>query len=382
MISFSIVSNDPATAARVGVLSTPHGSVNTPAFMPVGSLGPVKGISPEELEACGFDLMLGNAYHLYLRPGHELIADQGGLHRFTGWNGAILTDSGGFQLVSLAEFCAVTEDGVRFKSHLDGSLHLLTPELSVQIQMALGSDIMMVLDECPAHPCSPEASQQAVERSTRWARRCLDEARQGDQAVFGIVQGGLSADLRRRAAHALIPMEFDGYALGGLSLGEDKIAMFAMIDAVVGELPSLKPRYLMGVGMPEDLVEGVCRGIDLFDCTIPSRHGRTGWLFTQAGRVLIKNAHYARDESPIDPACACPVCRKYSRAYLRHLFITNEMLGARFNTLHNLWYFSQLMADMRHAIERQGLLEFRSQFYDRRKDDPRAARYVDLAGIT
>lgn len=350
--------------------------------MPVGTLGPVKGISPEELQACGFGLMLSNSYHLYLRPGHQLIADMGGLHRFAGWSGAILTDSGGFQMVSLSDLRRITDEGVTFKSHLDGSMHELTPARCMEIQMALGSDIMMVLDECPTHPCSPEQAREAVRRSTQWARQCKDAAQQSDQALFGIVQGGLDADLRRQAAQALIEIEFDGYALGGLSLGEDKLAMMAMIDASIPELPRDRPRYLMGVGLPEDLVEAVIRGIDMFDCVIPSRHGRTGWLFTTFGRVMIKNAQYARDESPIDDQCACPVCQKYSRAYLRHLFVSNEMLGVRLNTIHNLWYYAQLMQQLREAIQEDRLLAFREHFYHTREASPRSMAYVEEVSVS
>ena len=381
MITYTVTHTDSQSGARAGRLMTPHGAIDTPAFMPVGSLGPVKGITPEELASCGYGLMLSNAYHLYLRPGHQLIADQGGLHRFTGWKGAFLTDSGGFQLVSLAELCQVEEEGVQFKSHLDGSQHVLTPELSIEIQMALGSDIMMVLDECPVHPCSQEKAQESVQRTTRWAQRCLTAAEGSGQALFGIVQGGLDAKLRQLSARDLVQFDFPGYALGGLSLGEEKVPMFHMIETVVAELPSSSPRYLMGVGMPEDLVEGVYRGLDLFDCVIPSRHGRTGWLFTSTGRVLIKNAQYARDDSPIDSACQCPVCTRHSRAYLRHLFMTNEMLGARLNTLHNLWYYAQLMNELREAIRQDRLSTYRREFYERRKGYSRSTAYAELAGI-
>lgn len=381
MISYSITHTEQRGPARTGILSTPHGMVETPAFMPVGSLGPVKGITPDELQGCGFGLMLSNAYHLYLRPGHQVIAELGGLHRFSGWNGGVLTDSGGFQLVSLADLCQVTEEGVRFKSHLDGSTHLFTPELSMEIQMALGSDIMMVLDECPTHPCPYEKAREALERTSRWALRSLEVARHGNQAVFGIIQGGLFVDLRRESARAISQMNFDGYALGGLSLGEDKLAMLHMIEVIVSELAPERPRYLMGVGLPEDLVEGVFRGVDLFDCTIPSRHGRTGWLFTSTGRVLIKKAQYTRDETPVDPCCSCPVCARYSRAYLRHLFLSNEMLGVRLNTLHNLWYYAQLMADLRAAIRQDRLTEYRVKFYQQRTEDARSAAYAQCVGM-
>ncbi|NKB82167.1 MAG: tRNA guanosine(34) transglycosylase Tgt [Nitrospirales bacterium] len=367
MVTFSIQHRQDPGEARVGVLETPHGVIETPTFMPVGSLGVVKGIDPEELHRCGFGLMLSNAYHLYLRPGHALIAGQGGLHKFSGWSGAILTDSGGFQMVSLSGLCQVKEDGVEFASHLDGSRHHLTPELCIETQLALGSDIMMVLDECPPYPCSPEQARDAVHRTTRWAQRCRMASQGVSNGLFGIVQGGVDKDLRCRSARDLVDIGFDGYALGGLSLGEAKPMMFEMIETTVAELPKDRPRYLMGVGMPEDLVEGVCRGVDMFDCVLPSRHGRTGWLFTSTGRVLIKQAQYARDESPIDPHCKCTVCQRFSRAYLRHLFVSNEMLGCRLNTLHNLWYYGTLMAELRAAIQANQLQAYCSAFYAKRQ---------------
>ncbi len=382
MIDFSVNHKDVGCEGRAGTLTTSHGIIQTPAFMPVGTLGPIKGIGPDDLQACGFGLMLNNAYHLYLRPGHELIANMGGLHQFTGWPGAILTDSGGFQLVSLSDLRKITDDGVTFKSHLDGSLHQFTPERCMEIQMAMGADIMMVLDECPPHPCTFDEANKAMRRTTQWARRCKAAAERRSQALFGIVQGALHADLRRQSAQEIVDLGFDGYALGGLSLGEDKPAMFAMIEVSVKELPAHRPRYLMGVGLPEDLVEGVMRGVDVFDCVIPSRHGRTGWLFTTTGRVLIKQAQYARDESPIDTQCPCPVCQRYSRAYLRHLFISNEMLGLRLNTLHNLWYYRTLMTQLRRAIEEDQLLSFREEFYEQRMDCPRSQSYAEAVGIS
>lgn len=380
-MTFSVERQDPQCAARSAVLATSHGTVDTPAFMPVGTLGTVKGISPDELRGLGFGLMLSNAYHLYLRPGHRLIEEQGGLHRFTGWTGSILTDSGGFQLVSLADLRKITDDGIAFRSHVDGSAHHLTPELCMEIQMALGSDIMMTLDECPSHPCSGEQALAAVVRTTTWAKRCAVAARDRQQALFGIVQGALDAGLRRRSARELVEIGFDGYAIGGLSLGEDKPALLAMIEVSVAELPPSHPRYLMGVGLPEDLVEGVMRGVDLFDCVIPSRHGRTGWLFTTQGRVLIKHAEYAKDEAPIDAQCACPVCRKYSRSYLRHLYLSNEMLGVRLNTIHNLWYYRELMETMRSAIQAGTFLAFRRNFYEQRRHYAKSAAYAELVGV-
>ncbi|RMH06067.1 MAG: tRNA guanosine(34) transglycosylase Tgt [Nitrospirae bacterium] len=363
---FAIEHRDTCSQARAGMLMTAHGQVPTPAFMPVGSVGTVKGIDPEELQACGFRMLLCNAYHLLLRPGHHLIAERGGLHRFIGWSGAILTDSGGFQLVSLAGLSRVTDEGVWFKSHVDGALYHLTPERCIEVQRALGSDIMMVLDDCPPYPSPLERVREAVRRTTSWAQRCRLTSRASHQALFGIVQGGTNHELRRQSARELVAQEFDGYAVGGLSLGEDKSVMWAILESTLTELPDTHPRYLMGVGRPEDLVEGVWRGIDLFDCVMPTRHGRTGWLFTTTGRVLIKQAQYARDDAPIDPLCRCPVCRKYSRAYLRHLFLAREMLGVRLNTLHNLWYYGMLMEEIRAAITANRFAEFRAQFYAQR----------------
>jgi queuine tRNA-ribosyltransferase len=354
-------------AMRRGRLTTWHGAIDTPAFMPVGSLGTVKGLGPDDVQRLGFGLILNNAYHLSLRPGHDVVASQGGLHAFTGWPGAILTDSGGFQVFSLAKLRKVSEDGVTFQSHLDGSLLHLSPERSIEVQERLGADIIMAFDECVALPSPPEVVRQAMERTGRWARRCLAAKRRTDQALFGIVQGGADEACRAASAHDLVSLPFDGYAVGGLSVGEEKSVMHRVLEAVVPALPADRPRYLMGVGMPEDLVEGVARGIDMFDCVVPTRHGRTGWLFTSFGRVLIKQAQYARDEQPIDPACACEVCRRFSRAYLHHLFLSKEMLGVRLNTLHNLAYFSDLMRQMRAAIEAGDFAQFRLEFYARRE---------------
>ena len=365
---FNIESTDNSTNGRRGYLHTAHGRIETPVFMPVGTLGTVKCLDPDEIKACGFELVLANAYHLYLRPGHQLIADLGGLHRFMQWPGALLTDSGGFQMVSLADLCDITDEGVCFQSHLDGTRHLLTPESCMEIQMALGSDIMMVLDHCPPFPCSEKQAREAVERTTQWGRRCLSVSKPGHQYLFGIIQGGVFPHVRKEAAQELVDLGFDGYALGGLSLGEEKPTMLQMVETVVAELPSNRPRYLMGVGLPEDILEGVCRGIDMFDCVIPSRHGRTGWLFTSRGRVIIKQARYARDQSPIDPLCRCPVCQRFSRAYLRHLFLSNEMFGVRLNTLHNLWYYGTFMAELREAIRNHRLEQFRTDYYRRTKN--------------
>ena len=370
-----------AAGARVGLLPTSHGNIDTPAFMPVGSQGTIKGLDPDEVRDCGFQMILANAYHLFLRPGHELIESQGGLHDFMQWSGAILTDSGGYQMVSLADLCKITEEGVGFRSHIDGAWHLLSPEKSMDIQVALGSDIMMVLDHCPTFPCTKPQAQEAVTRTTRWAKRCADVPKKGHQWLFGIVQGGVFPELRKESTQELVALDLDGYALGGLSLGEEKSAMFEMIETVVGLLPPDRPRYLMGVGLPEDIVEGVARGLDLFDCVIPTRHGRTGWLFTSTGRVLIKQARYSQDPNPIDADCACPVCQRFSRAYLRHLFKSNEMLGVRLNTVHNLWYYGRLMAELRQAIRQNRFEEYRKDFYRRREPDASEALGQDLGEL-
>ena len=369
-MEFSVGQTDRLTRARLGTLTTAHGRMETPAFMPVGTLGPVKGLDPEDLEQLGFRLMLNNAYHLYLRPGHKVVAEMGGLHRFTGWKGGILTDSGGFQIFSLAKLCNVTDAGVSFQSHIDGSAHFISPEVAMEIQEALGADIIMAFDQCVALPADRIGVEEAVIRTTRWAARCQASRYRRDQALFGIVQGGVDEELRIRSARDLVKLEFDGYAVGGLSVGESKDEMYRMLDVTVPELPVMKPRYLMGVGMPENLIEAVGRGIDLFDCVVPSRHGRTGWLFTTFGRVLIKQARYQRDESPIDPACGCTVCARYSRAYLHHLYNVKEMLASRLNTLHNLWFFSDLMRRMRVAIAQGTFRSFAESFYHQQSQEP------------
>lgn len=369
-MEFSVGQTDRLTRARLGTLTTAHGRIETPAFMPVGTLGPVKGLDPEDLEQLGFRLMLNNAYHLYLRPGHKVVAEMGGLHRFTGWKGGILTDSGGFQIFSLAKLCNVTDEGVSFQSHIDGSAHFISPEVAMEIQEALGADIIMAFDQCVALPADRIGVEEAVIRTTRWAARCQASRHRRDQALFGIVQGGVDEELRIRSARDLVKLEFDGYAVGGLSVGESKDEMYRMLDVTVPELPVMKPRYLMGVGMPENLIEAVGRGIDLFDCVVPSRHGRTGWLFTTFGRVLIKQARYQRDESPIDPACGCTVCARYSRAYLHHLYNVKEMLASRLNTLHNLWFFSDLMRRIRVAITQGTFRSFAESFYHQQSQEP------------
>jgi queuine tRNA-ribosyltransferase len=347
---FEVMAVDPSTGARCARLQTPHGVIRTPAFMPVGTSAAVKGLDPDDLTAVGAQIILANAYHLMLRPGHHLIAARGGLHRFMGWSRPILTDSGGFQVYSLAALRRVTDEGVSFRSHVDGALHHLTPEGSIEVQDALGADIVMAFDECLAYPATDTEAAAALRRTTAWARRCKTVRRNQPSLLFGIVQGGFSLSLRDRAVADTVDVGFDGYAIGGLSVGEPKDEMLRVIDHVAPQLPAARPRYLMGVGTPGDLVDGVARGLDLFDCVMPTRHARTGWLFTSNGRVSIKHARYATDDGPLDPACGCSTCRRFSRAYLRHLFLTNDPLAVRLHTIHNLAFYLGLMTEMRRAI--------------------------------
>jgi queuine tRNA-ribosyltransferase len=326
--------------------------------MPVGTAGAVKAITTEELRACGARIVLSNTYHLYLRPGHEVIRELGGLHRFMHWDGPILTDSGGFQVFSMAKLRRIDDEGVRFRSHLDGSLHVLTPEKSMEVQEALGSDVAMVLDECPSLPAPREAVAAAVERTARWARRCRDVYR-GPGALFGIVQGGADADLRERSARDLVELDLPGYAVGGVSVGEPATAIDRVARMTASLLPERKPRYLMGVGRPEDLLAAVAAGFDLFDCVMPTRNARNGALFTSRGRINIKREEYRRDPRPLDEACGCDTCRNYTRAYLRHLFLAGEILASRLNTIHNLTYYLGLMRRMREAIPEGGLARLR-----------------------
>jgi queuine tRNA-ribosyltransferase len=349
--------------------------VATPAFMPVGTQATVKGLEPETVRATGAEIVLGNTYHLYLRPGSALIARRGGLHRFIGWHRPILTDSGGYQVFSLADRRTITEGGAEFRSHLDGSPHLLTPELATDIQAQLGSDVAMVLDECLAYPASHQDAEQSAERSTRWARRCRDrllalrhseqtavEVSNPGQAQFGIVQGGVYQDLRDRSAAALVGMDFEGYAIGGLSVGEPIDVMYPLVAGTAARLPANQPRYLMGAGTPRDLVECVARGIDMFDCVMPTRNARNGQLFTSEGRINIRNARHAEDDGPVDAACGCYTCRNHSRAYLRHLFMAGEMTACALNTLHNLTFYLDTMRRIREAIAFRTFDNFRRDF--------------------
>ncbi|MDY0291677.1 MAG: tRNA guanosine(34) transglycosylase Tgt [Desulfuromonadaceae bacterium] len=361
---FELLHTDTTSAARRGRITTRRGSIETPVFMPVGTQGTVKAMLPETLHALGAQIILGNTYHLFLRPGHELIQRLGGLHQFMHWSGPILTDSGGFQVFSLGELRKIDEDGVRFQSHLDGAKHILTPESSVQIQQALGADILMVFDECIPYPATREYVKDSTARSMRWAKRSRDtHARSDGSALFGIVQGGMYEDLRRESAQTLIDIGFDGYAIGGLSVGEGATEMYAVMDYTLPLLPKQKPRYVMGVGTPENLVEGVRRGVDMFDCVMPTRNARNGVLFTHTGKISIKQAQYTDDPAPVDPHCDCYVCRNYSRAYLRHLFKCNEILASMLNTHHNLHYYLFLMEQMRSAIAQGSFEAFCADFY-------------------
>jgi queuine tRNA-ribosyltransferase len=336
-------------AARAGRMTTPHGEVETPAFMPVGTAGAVKAVTPEELVRAGASIVLGNTYHLYLRPGHDVVRDLGGLHRFMHWSGPILTDSGGFQAMSLAGLTRIDDDGVRFRSHLDGSTHVITPERAMEIQAALGSDVAMVLDECPMLPAPRDVLERAVERTTRWAERSV-RAYDGPGVPFAIVQGGPDLDLRERSARELKALDLPGYAIGGVSVGEPADAIAHVARTTAPLLPADRPRYLMGVGRPEDIVRAVASGVDLFDCVMPTRNARNGTLFTSEGKVNIKRAEHRADPRPLDPECACEACRNYSRAYLRHLYMAGEILAARLHTIHNLTHYLTLMRRLREAI--------------------------------
>ncbi len=363
--SYEVIKTEVNTGARLGKLHTPHGIIDTPVFMPVGTRATVKAMTPRELEEVGARIILGNTYHLYLRPGHELIKEAGGLHSFMAWPGAILTDSGGFQVFSLGDLRKITEEGVEFRSHIDGSKHFFTPEKVMEIEMALGADIAMAFDECPPHSVSYDYAKEAMERTTRWAQRCLSVHDKEEQALFGIVQGGMYKDLREISAKDLVSLDFPGYAIGGLSVGEPKPLMYDMLEATVPFLPFHKPRYLMGVGSPDCLVEGVLRGIDMFDCVLPTRIARNGTVFTGKGKIVIRNALYKNDHSPLDEECGCYACRNFTKAYIRHLFNVDEILGLRLTTIHNLHFLLELMQKIREAISNDDLLSFREEFYSK-----------------
>jgi queuine tRNA-ribosyltransferase len=363
---YRLLKQSSECAARLGEVHTLHGVVPTPIFMPVGTQATVKGVTPENLTELGARIILANTYHLYIRPGHELIRRFGGLHRFMHWDGPILTDSGGFQIYSLKDLAKITEAGATFRSHLDGSKLSLTPESAVAVQEALGSDIMMCLDTCIPYPASREEAIKATGLTTRWAKRSRAAQGQTGQLLFGIVQGGMYPDQRREALEALMEIGFDGYALGGLSVGEPEQVMYDLTEEIAPKMPAAHPRYLMGVGTPENLIESVWRGIDMFDCVMPTRNARNGMLFTSQGRIVIKNARYQDDPLPADEECGCYTCRNYSRAYLRHLYMAREILSSHLNTIHNLHYFVGLMARVRQAIGEDRFAAFRREFYAER----------------
>ncbi len=353
--------------ARLGFIRTLHGDIETPVFMPVGTQGTVKAITNKELREAGVKMILANAYHLYLRPGDALIKEMGGIQKFAGWDGPVLTDSGGYQIFSLGVLREIKEDGVLFQSHIDGSKHFLSPEKVVGIQENIGADVCMCLDECVPYPSSHEYTSASVGLTSRWAKRCLDAKKDDGLLLFGIVQGGFYKDLRLQSARELVDMDFDGYALGGMSVGEPKNIMWDMVDSVIDILPRDKPRYLMGLGFPEDIIEGVKRGIDMFDCVIPTRLARNGNLFTWNGRINIKNAKYTRDETPVDEECTCYTCRTYSKAYLRHLLVSHELTSFYLNTLHNIHFYSMFLRKIREAISEDTFESFYEQFKARWK---------------
>lgn len=359
---FEVLKKDNNSRARLGRCHTAHGVFHTPAFIPVGTQATVKAMTPEELRDLGAEIILSNTYHLYLRPGHERIRRLGGLHRFMHWEHPLLTDSGGFQVFSLNSLVKVSEEGVEFKSHLDGSRHFITPEKAIAIQEALGADIIMCLDECTPYPASHEEAECSLQRTLKWSRRCRESHRASHQALFGIVQGGMYSDLRQKGVEVLVEIGFDGYALGGLSVGENKESMARVIGETAPLLPENLPRYVMGLGMPGDMIEAVREGVDMFDCVLPTRNARNGMLFTRSGKMAIKNAKYAEDPSPIEPGCPCYTCRNYSRAYLRHLYFAEEILAFRLNTIHNLHFYLTFMREMRQAIAEDRLDGFIQDF--------------------
>lgn len=363
-IRYELIKKDKKTGARLGKLHTPHGVIETPIFMPVGTQATVKTMSPEELKEMNAQIILSNTYHLFLRPGHDIVKDAGGLHNFMNWDRPILTDSGGFQVFSLSDLRKITEEGVHFRNHLSGEKLFIDPEKSIEIQNALGADIIMSFDECPPYPADRDYVKKSLERTSRWAERSLNaHSRPNDQALFGIVQGGMYKDLREQSIKELTSLDFPGYSIGGLSVGEPKDIMYDILEHTTPLLPENKPRYLMGVGDPESLFEGVIRGVDMFDCVLPTRIARNGTTMTSQGRLVIKNAQYARDFDKLDPNCDCYTCRNYSRAYMRHLLKADEIFGLRLTTYHNLHFLLDLMRNIREAIMEDRLLEYREEFY-------------------
>jgi queuine tRNA-ribosyltransferase len=361
-VSFEVIKQDDLTLARLGQLTTPRGVVDTPVFMPVGTRATVRTMTPEEVRDLGARIILSNTYHLYLRPGHELVREAGGLHRFMHWDGPILTDSGGFQVFSLAPLRKISDDGVEFRSHIDGSRHFFTPEKVVEIQQALGSDIAMVLDECAPYPCSHAEAQDATDRTTRWAERARRMGAGEGQAMFGIIQGSVFRDLRERSARALADLDFPGYGIGGLSVGEPKPLMYEALEWTVPLIPADRPRYLMGVGSPDCLFEAVARGVDMFDCVLPTRMARHGSVFIRTGKLVVRNAGCARDFRPLDPDCGCYTCRHYTRAYVHHLLRVDEVLGIRLTTIHNLHFLLDLTRRIRKAIREGWFTKLKREF--------------------
>jgi queuine tRNA-ribosyltransferase len=362
-LEFKIINKCHASRARAGEITTSHGKFATPVFMPVGTQGSVRAVSPEELVESGVRIILANTYHLYLRPGHRIIEKLGGLHRFMNWSGPILTDSGGFQVYSLSRLRTISEEGVTFQSHLDGSRHFIGPEEAINIQKSLGADIIMTFDECAPYPADYEYIVNSVKLTSLWARKCIESEIDANQALFGIVQGGIYPDLRERSAKELIELGFDGYALGGLSVGEDRATREKVIRETVEFLPEEKPVYLMGVGKPEDIIDGIRLGVDMFDCVMPTRNARNGTLFTSRGKLVIKNARFSDDDRPVDEKCDCYTCSRYSRAYLRHLFMAKELLSYRLNSIHNLYFYSHLMENIRYAILEDKFDDFCKEFF-------------------
>lgn len=360
---FELIKECPRSKARVGKFHTPHGTFDTPIFMPIGTQATVKAITPRDLEEMEAQIILANTYHLYLRPGHELVKEAGGLHKFMNWNGPILTDSGGFQVFSLAELRNIKEEGVTFKSHLDGSTHFLSPEKAISIENSLGADIIMAFDECIPYPATYEYTDKSVERTTRWLERCVKAHSREDQALFGIIQGGMYPDLRQKSAEGVIAQNLPGYAIGGLSVGEPKSLMYEMLEHTIPFMPQSKPRYLMGVGSPDCLLEGVLRGVDMFDCVLPTRIARNGTVMTSQGKIVVRNAIYERDFSPLDPECDCYACKNFTRAYIRHLIKVNEILASILTSIHNLRFLIHLMEDVRNAIMEDRLPEYRNDFF-------------------
>ncbi|MGP1570449.1 MAG: tRNA guanosine(34) transglycosylase Tgt [Eubacteriales bacterium] len=365
-VSYELIKKDSKTKARRGVLHTPNGDIQTPIFMPVGTAATVKGVLPEALEEMSAEIILSNTYHLYLRPGHEIVRQAGGLHKFMNWKKPILTDSGGFQVFSLGSLRKITEEGVSFSSHIDGSKHMISPEKSIEIQNALGSDIIMAFDECAPYPADRTYVKNSLERTTRWLRRCKDYHKDIErQSLFGIMQGGMYQDLRRESASQIVDLDLPGYAIGGLSVGEPKELMLEVLDYCVDYLPENKARYLMGVGSPDYLFEGVERGIDMFDCVLPTRIARHGMAMTSNGKLNIKNAKYEKDFKPLDENCDCYTCRNYSKAYLRHLYKAGELLSATLLSIHNLHFLIRMMGNIRHSIEEDRFFEYKKEFYDK-----------------